>query len=88
MYPDFSSSPLMEFFCSAVVLYWIVWSMYTTTLHPLAKYPGPRLASLSRLWLMLDIASGNLDETQRRLYAKHGQQYTRWSSENAEPDLC
>ena len=57
------------------------------TLHPLAKYPGLRLASLSRLWLMLDTASGKSDETQRRLHAKYGQQYARSSSENAESDL-
>ena len=52
--------------------YWLCWIVYARFFHPLAKYPGPFLASISRLWLLLQVASANVDQTQRELHKKHG----------------
>lgn len=52
-------------FFVALVLYSLGWIIYARTLHPLAKIPGPWLASVSRLWYMIQIYRGDMDKTQR-----------------------
>lgn len=53
-------------------MYWIAWIVYARYCHPLAKYPGPFLASISRLWIVSQVAGAKVDETPRNLHAKHG----------------
>ncbi|EXJ84620.1 hypothetical protein A1O3_05290 [Capronia epimyces CBS 606.96] len=55
-----------------LVVYWILWVVYARHFHPLHKIPGPWLASVSRLWYMLQIARGDMEYTQRRLHAQYG----------------
>ncbi|KAF3031966.1 hypothetical protein E8E11_001884 [Didymella keratinophila] len=50
----------------------LAWVVYARRFHSLAKYPGPFLASITRLWLVIDVARGNSDETQRRLHRIYG----------------
>ncbi|EOA88692.1 uncharacterized protein SETTUDRAFT_106678 [Exserohilum turcica Et28A] len=50
----------------------IVWIVYARYLHPLAKYPGPFFASITRLWLIVDVARGGCEKTQRQLHEKYG----------------
>ena len=56
----------------AAVVYEIVWILYCRTLHPLAKFPGPFLASISRTWIMRTSLQGAMEHVQRDLHAKHG----------------
>ena len=53
-------------------IYWILWIIYARTLHPLAGIPGPWLASVSRVWIILKTRRGHMDEIQRALHAQYG----------------
>jgi hypothetical protein len=57
---------------SALVVYWAAWTIYARVLHPLSNIPGPWLASVSRLWYMIQVARGDMEKTQRQLHAKYG----------------
>lgn len=50
----------------------VAWVVYARFFHPLAKYPGPFFASITRLWHIIDVASGSSDKTQRQLHEKYG----------------
>lgn len=41
-----------------LVTYWVGWIIYARNFHPLSKVPGPWLASVSRIWYMRQIATG------------------------------
>ena len=70
----FALAPCSSFalLSSVAILGWLFWVVYTTCFHPLSKYPGPLLASISRWWLIADTASGSTDRTQSQLHAKYG----------------
>ncbi|KAI0875612.1 cytochrome P450 oxidoreductase [Hypoxylon argillaceum] len=55
-----------------VVVYWVGWIIYARNFHPLSKVPGPWLASVSRVWYMMQIATGETEKTTRRLHEKYG----------------
>jgi hypothetical protein len=55
-----------------VLLYVVGWIVYCRTWHPLAKVPGPFLASFSRLWIMRQTAQGNMEHVQRALHQQYG----------------
>jgi len=55
-----------------VALYQCGWIIYAKTLHPLSNIPGPFLASVSRLWYVLQLRHGGMDVTQRKLHQKYG----------------
>jgi hypothetical protein len=48
------------------------WIVYTVTLHPLSRVPGPFLASISRLWYLRKIWTEDVEKYERALHAKHG----------------
>lgn len=52
--------------------YWACWVIYARTFHPYAKYPGPFLASFSRLWIFIEIYRGHAHKTQLNLHKKYG----------------
>ncbi|KAL4901491.1 hypothetical protein BDW74DRAFT_187701 [Aspergillus multicolor] len=53
-------------------VYWTVWVIYTRWFHPLAKFPGPFWASISRIWIVLHVLSGKAEKRQMRLHEKYG----------------
>lgn len=55
-----------------IALYALSWTVYTTTLHPLASIPGPWLAKVSRLWIVVNTLRGDMDQTQRYLHSRYG----------------
>ncbi|CEN61002.1 hypothetical protein ASPCAL07672 [Aspergillus calidoustus] len=52
--------------------YWVLWIAYARTFHPYARYPGPFLASISRLWIVMEIFQGRAHRTQAELHKKYG----------------
>jgi hypothetical protein len=70
---EFSAFPLaMWFFASLLAftaIYWILWIVYTRTIHPLASIPGP---FVSRIWYMYRVYVGDMHTVQRRLHERYG----------------
>lgn len=64
--------PLPSLLASAVGVYWIIWIIYSRTLHPLRNIPGPFLASVSRVWVIREVYRGRMEHTQRQLHKKYG----------------
>jgi len=61
------------FFSLVLVLAGLVgWIVYARCFHPLAKFPGPLVASVTRLWLICDVATGAAEKTQARLHKRYG----------------
>ncbi|KAF1817103.1 cytochrome P450 [Eremomyces bilateralis CBS 781.70] len=50
----------------------VLWIVYCRTLHPLAKYPGPFLASFSRIWQLYRVFQGDMDVAHRDLHHRYG----------------
>lgn len=57
---------------TSLTLWLLSWIIYCRTLHPLAKIPGPFLASVSRLWLWNTVQSGQMHHVQKALHEKYG----------------
>ena len=53
-----------------IAAYWFIWIVYSRTLHPLAKVPGPLWPSLSRTWLMYRMYLGDYQLEQVALHKK------------------
>lgn len=71
--PSFSLPFSWGLICTVgFVGYWIVWIIYARCFHPLAKYPGPFLASISRSWIMMQVIRAKAEKTQQDLHAKFG----------------
>lgn len=68
----FGSFPALLAVLGLLVAYSAAWVLYARLFHPLSKYPGPFLASVTRLWLVVDVAKGKTDLTQRALHKKYG----------------
>ena len=47
-------------------------AVYRRFFHPLAKYPGPFLASITRWWMVREVLSGEHDKHIRALHKKYG----------------
>lgn len=46
--------------------------VYRITFHPLASYPGPKIAALTRLWYVYHLINGTLVQEVRRLHGLYG----------------
>lgn len=57
----------------SVGLYIVGWIFYAKWLHPLARFPGPPLAAVSRLWIVMHVARGHAESEQRKLHMRYGQ---------------
>ncbi|KAK4496521.1 hypothetical protein PRZ48_012501 [Zasmidium cellare] len=50
----------------------LIWIFYTLSLHTLAKYPGPRLAAITRLWYVRQLKKGKYPTLSRELHRTYG----------------
>lgn len=59
----------------AAVLTWSIWSaFYNAYLHPLARFPGPKLAAASKYWLFYQefVKGVSLSDVRDKLHAQYG----------------
>ncbi|KAI1423449.1 cytochrome P450 monooxygenase-like protein [Xylaria sp. FL1777] len=56
----------------SIVAYYIVQAVYLLFFHPLAKYPGPKLAAISDLWWLWGLSTDRLPFIVQDLHKKHG----------------
>lgn len=59
----------------AAVLTWSCWSaFYNVYLHPLARFPGPKLAAASKYWLFYQefVKGVSLSDVRDELHAQYG----------------
>ncbi|KAH9906864.1 putative cytochrome P450 [Xylariomycetidae sp. FL2044] len=54
------------------LLYWIAHAVYAVWFHPLAKYPGPRLAAISELWYIKAYTGGQWSRILVAAHRKYG----------------
>lgn len=54
-----------------MLVYFLAWVVYSRTLHPLARVPGPIWPSLSRTWLMYRMYKGDFQLVQAVLHKKY-----------------
>ncbi|KAI0871954.1 cytochrome P450 [Hypoxylon argillaceum] len=52
--------------------YLLGWGVYTFYFHPLAKYPGPKLAAVSQTWLAWAWVSGRYPSIIQKAHLKYG----------------
>lgn len=57
---------------SCITIYWILWTIYTLNIHPLSRIPGPKVAAITRFWLVYHVLRGDMEHTQRQLHATYG----------------
>ncbi|KAL5003665.1 cytochrome P450 [Aspergillus recurvatus] len=71
---DFSIDTALLFQAAFIgcLTYWTVWIIYARWFHPLAKFPGPFGASVSRIWTVLHVLPGDAEKAQRKLHEKYG----------------
>ncbi|ENI02074.1 hypothetical protein COCC4DRAFT_202931 [Bipolaris maydis ATCC 48331] len=55
-----------------LIIYTLLWILYTLNLHPLSHIPGPLWPCLSRTWLMYHHYTGDIDIATRALHAQYG----------------
>ncbi|KAM4061360.1 cytochrome p450 [Hirsutella rhossiliensis] len=53
-------------------VYWTGWCIYALFYHPAAKFPGPRLAAISELWIIWTLFSGRSALVIQDLHRKYG----------------
>ncbi|KAI1747079.1 cytochrome P450 monooxygenase-like protein [Xylaria castorea] len=56
----------------SIILYYTAQAVYLLFFHPLAKYPGPKLAAVSELWWVWALRSERLPFIVYDLHKKHG----------------
>jgi hypothetical protein len=59
----------------AAALAWSIWSaFYNVYLHPLARFPGPKLAAASKYWLFYQefVKGVSLSDVRDKLHAQYG----------------
>ena len=72
----------------AAVLAWSIWSaFYNLYLHPLARFPGPKLAAASKYWLFYQefVKGVSLSDVRDNLHAQYGELRSSSSSPSAKP---
>jgi hypothetical protein len=76
-YVNIDTSLLFQLALLVSLAYCIIWITYTRWFHPLAQFPGPFWASVSRIWTVLHVLPGNAEKTQRKLHEKYGLGFDR-----------
>lgn len=60
---------MLEIVVFAVVCGYVIYQRF---LHPLSRYPGPLLASLSNVWKAYHVYQGDLEYAILKLHQEHG----------------
>ena len=69
------STPIVLPTLVAAALTWSFYSaFYNAYLHPLARFPGPRLAGVSKYWLFYQefVRGASLSDIRDELHARYG----------------
>jgi hypothetical protein len=53
-------------------IYYIILTLYNLFFHPLRRFPGPRLARVSRLWSRIGNFQGRKSERIHQAHLKYG----------------
>jgi hypothetical protein len=75
----------------AAVLTWSLCSaLYNVYLHPLARFPGPKLAAASKYWLFYQefIRGISLSDIRDELHAQYGTRSARFSNGAADTNVA
>ncbi|KAL4881002.1 cytochrome P450 [Aspergillus karnatakaensis] len=72
VHESFTLALLAQWAVIGLVTYWVAWIFYARWLHPLARFPGPFWASVSRVWTVLHVLPGDAEKTQKKLHEKYG----------------
>lgn len=56
-----------------LVAYYIARCIYLLYFHPLAKFPGPKLAAISKFWSDRVESSGRMSTIMRDAHRKYGE---------------
>src|SRR5271154_3873082 len=67
-----SPSQILQFILLVPVGYLFLGAVYRRYFHPLSKYPGPFLASITRWWMVSEIFSGKHEQHIRALHKQYG----------------
>lgn len=78
---------LLQRIAICLVVYEASWVVYCRFFHPLHSIPGPFLASVSRLWVVLNNVKGDMEYTQRALHKKYGHYFQTFSISLATVDV-
>ncbi|OTA99206.1 hypothetical protein M426DRAFT_325350 [Hypoxylon sp. CI-4A] len=54
------------------IVYYICLSIYNIYFHPLSKYPGPRVAAATPLWIASSLARGTMPKDLLKLHDRYG----------------
>jgi hypothetical protein len=57
---------------SILAIWGLAYVVYMRYLHPLARYPGPFVASLTNVWKAYTMYQGQMEYVIRDLHDKHG----------------
>ncbi|KAE8365303.1 cytochrome P450 [Aspergillus caelatus] len=60
------------FISMLLVLHYAIYAVYNITFHPLAKYPGPKVAAMTRLLYSSHLLSGKLVDFLHQTHQKYG----------------
>jgi hypothetical protein len=73
LYRDTTATVLLALFAAALTS--SIWSaFYNVYLHPLARFPGPKLAASSKYWLFYQefVKGVSLSDVRDKLHAQYG----------------
>ncbi|KAK7969632.1 hypothetical protein PG996_001927 [Apiospora saccharicola] len=57
---------------SLLSVYWVSWCIYSLWFHPLAKFPGPRLAAISEVWYIWTYVGGKWPWVIENVHKQYG----------------
>jgi hypothetical protein len=71
--------PIATTLVAGLVIYWLCSAFYLAVLHPLAKFPGPKLAAVSDWWLVYQecLLGRSLTDILADLHQVHGKVVSR-----------